>query len=233
MTHISIDELIKALWSTDSRVCEDAIASIKAMGEAALPALMIALKKDDCNSEFAAFENEKLREAIIEIGDPAFRQLLELLTPDSDMVRAAAKTLKRWGDNRAVDHLIVSMLNDDIGLNGRCYIIQALGDFRDPKAFEPLRTALGHENESIRSFAARALAEYGDVDVMPSIFDALEHRNHKWWYGTTEGIGEIGRSLRKSAAEKGAEADFVRCLAEMESRYPEMVAEYKSWNRIS
>src|SRR5437764_736405 len=123
MNDVSIDELIKALWSKDS---QNAIASLKAIGEAALPALMVALKKDDRNSEHVGYENGSLRKAIIEIGEPAFEKLIEALAPGSNMVRAAAKTLDRWGDKRAVDYMIVSMLNDDLDLNGRCYIIEAL-----------------------------------------------------------------------------------------------------------
>jgi hypothetical protein len=226
MNDVSIDELIKALWSEDAG---NAIASIKAIGEAALPALLVALKKDDRNSEHAGYENGALRKAIIEIGEPAFQKLLEALAPGSNMVRAAAKTLDRWGDKRAVDYMTKSMLNDDVDLNGRCYIIEALGHFRDPKAFEPLKTALLHKDEFIRSHAARALAEYGDVDVLPSIFDALEHVNRGWWHGTTESIGEIVKIARKKCIEKGLEAEFVACLNQMESLHPEMVADYKEW----
>lgn len=226
MDDFSINELIKNLWTKDS---QNAIASIKAIGEIALPALFLALKKDDRNSEHAGYENGALLQAIIEIGEPAFEKLIEALAPGSNMVRAAAKTLKRWGDERAVDYMIIAMLNDDIDINSRCYIIEALGYFKDPKAFEPLKTALLHKDEYIRSNAARALAEYGDISAMPSIFDALKHVNRNWWHGTTESIGEIIKVTRNKCKEKGLEAEFLSCLNEMELRYPEMVNDYKEW----
>src|SRR5258706_87229 len=229
MNDISIDELIEALWTKDS---QNAIASIKVIGEAALPALFVALKKDDRNSELAFYENGAFRQAIIEIGEPAFEKLIEALARGSNMVRAAAKTLKRWGDKRAVDYLIAAMLNDEIDINGRCYIIEALGYFKDPKAFEPLKTALLHKDEYIRNHAARALAEYGDVSVMPSIFDALKHVNRSWWYGTTESIGEIVKLIRKKSIENGREAEFESCLNQMKLRNHKMVAEYKAWSLI-
>jgi len=229
MTNETIDELIEGLWSNDS---ENAIRSIKAIGESALPALLIALKKDDRNAEFVDFENGALRQAIIDIGEPAFQKLVEALTPGSDLVRAAAKTLKRWGDSRAVDYLIAAMQNDAIDTNGRCYIIDALGYFRDPKSFEPLIITLRHQNEYIKCHAARSLAEYGDVSVMALIFDALEGVNRKWWYGTSESIGEIVKLLQKKAIQSGKEEDFETCLNKIRDNHLEMVEEYEAWNHI-
>jgi hypothetical protein len=116
--------------------------------------------------------------------------------------------------------------------NDRCYIIGALGYFKDPKAFEPLKTVLAHESEYLRCFAARALAEYGDVGVRPSIFDALKNINRRWWYGTTESIGEIVEVIKKKSIENGRESEFETCLSQMELRHKEMVAEYKKWSDI-
>ena len=125
------------------------------------------------------------------------------------------------------------MLHNWIDINDRCYIIGALGHFKDPKAFEPLKTVLRHENEYLRCFAARALAEYGDVSVMPSIFDALSNVNRRWWYGTTESIGEIVKLIKKKSIENGRESEFETYLTQMELRHKEMVAEYRKWSGSS
>ena len=87
--NISIENLIKKLWS---REAIDAVNSLRELGEEALPALLIALKKDDFNYESHEYENGYLRTAIKNIGEPAFQALIYALRPESDMRRAAAKT---------------------------------------------------------------------------------------------------------------------------------------------
>ncbi len=223
-TNASVDELIKALWGSEARSAADAI---RARGVDALPALLKALKEDDRNFEMRDYENGYLRSLIIDLGEPAFQALLQALQPRSNLVRAAAKTLKRWGDRRAVEHLVAAMLDEHTDLNDNHYIIEALGAFKDPNAFEPLKTMLGHRSQFIRRFAACALAEYGDLSVLPAIFAALKPGGQRYWHGTVESIGEILRTFHTKCENNGLGAEFMACLLEMERLHPEMVAEYK------
>ncbi len=221
-----INRLIKALWGNDAA---KAIASLKAIGEPALPALLVALKKDDRNAELIEWENGALRDAIIALGEPAFTALVQALSPGSGMARAAAKTLRRWGDPRAVDYLIAAMLDRNLEINGRCYVIDAVAAFRDLKAREPLERLLSERNEYIRSHAARAIAEYGDASTLPGIFKALRDVDPWYWSGTRESIEEILKTLEDRYAQEGRDAEFAEWLQKMNREYPDMVSQYKVW----
>jgi HEAT repeat protein len=197
----SIEDLIAKLWDGDQEVRKQAIERLAQIGAPVVPALMKALQKDDRNYESGVSENPSLRKAVIQVGEPAFQALLVGLQPGSDMVRAAAKTLALWGDSRAVEPLIEAMHNQEVSLGGRLYVIDALGTFRDPRAFEPLIAALLDAHRFIRSHAALALAEYGDPSVIPLITEALGDQSQSE-RRLREGLPRVLTLLSKRQREK-------------------------------
>lgn len=197
----SIEELITQLWDNDQEVRKQAIQVLAQIGAPAVPALMKALQKDDRPYESGVSENPSLRRAIIQVGEPAFQALLAALQPGSDLVRAAAKTLALWGDSRAVEPMIEAMHNQEVSLGGRLYVIDALGTFRDPRAFEPLIAALLDSHRFIRSHAALALAEYGDPSVIPLITEALGDQSQSE-RRLREGLPRVLALLSKRQREK-------------------------------
>jgi HEAT repeat protein len=192
----SVEELVEALWHDDREVRTQAIEALGEIGEPAVPALLAALREDDRNYDLQCYENPDLRRAIVRVGEPAFRALLAVLGPGSDMVRAAAKALQLFDDPRAVEPLISAMLDEQVDPNGRLYAINALGAIKDPRAFESLVAALSDPDIRIRSFAARALAEYGDLSTEPLIREALENQDASW-RSVREGLLEVLRVLKK------------------------------------
>jgi len=169
----SVEELIQALWDKDEQIRQQAINALAEIGQAAVPALLVALKSDDHSSEARGFENQCLREAIVSIGEPAFEALIAALRPRSHMVRAAAKTLPLFKDPRAVQPLIAALLDEQQDVNSKCYIIDALGILKDPSAFHYLADVLRHESASVRTTTAHALVNYADPSVIPLIFTNL------------------------------------------------------------
>jgi HEAT repeat protein len=175
-----IRQLIVSLWHADEQVRRQAIETLAEIGAPAVPMLMVALRKDDHNYDLQVIENPDLREAILRVGEPAFQAVVAMLKPGRRMVRAASKMLQLFDDPRAVDPLISAMRNEHIDLGYRQYAIEALGWFRDRRAFQPLIEALSDWSSYIRHQAARALAEYGDPSVEPLIRKALEGEGSVW-----------------------------------------------------
>lgn len=167
------EHLIQALWDENEQVCKQAVETLVKIGEPAVPALLLALKNDDRTQETRHWENTYLREAVIRIGEPAFKMLVAALNPHSDMVSVAAKSLALFKDPRAVEPLVTALLDEQVDIRGKCYIIETLGILKDPRAFRPLVTCLSDESGYIRSNAAVALAAYGNPEVIPLIFAAL------------------------------------------------------------
>jgi HEAT repeat protein len=225
--NLSVDELIKKLWSREAL---NALNSLRELGQDALPALLIALEKDDFNYESHEYENGFLRDAIKNIGEPAFQALIHALRPESNMRRAAAKTLKRWGDKRAVEPLIIAMFDQEY--HGKSYVIDAIAHFRDARAYDPLRDFLKSDvsqnkerSDFLKRCAGCALAEYGEPDLLPEIFDALKDVNPEYY--TKEGIDHMIATLRKRCIENGREMDFYKNWEKVKLSHPEMVKSYE------
>ena len=88
--------------------------------------------------------------------------LTNLASKDEDrwVREAAAESLGRIGDPRAVDHLIESLKDDHYGVRWRA--AQALGKIGDPRAIGPLTDlASKDETEAVRKTAKEALEKLG------------------------------------------------------------------------
>jgi HEAT repeat protein len=191
-----IEELIKALWHENKEVRMQATEALGTYGEAAVSPLLVALRKDDHNYDLQCYENADLRRAIIRVGEPAFQALIAALQPESDILRAASKMLELFDEPRAVEPMITAMLDNRVDSNGRCYIIDTLGRTRDLRAFEPLKTVLSDKDIYIRSHAARALAEYGNLSVISEIRKALRDQDSSWRYDR-EGLANVLKILQE------------------------------------
>lgn len=168
-----IEDLIHALWDKDEEIRNQAIMALAELGQSAVPALLVALKNDDHSSEARGWENQHLREAIVQVGEPAFHALVAALQPDSHMVRAAAKTLPLFKDLRAVQPLIAALVDEQLNVLDKCYVIEALGELKAPGVSSYLIDALFDKSGYIRTSAAEALAQYADPSVIPLIFATL------------------------------------------------------------
>lgn len=69
-----------------------------------------------------------------------------------------------------VEELIAFARNEDWSV--RWTAVEALGDLRDPRAFEPLRNALWDSNADVRVAAARALGRLGDARAIDPLVRA-------------------------------------------------------------
>jgi HEAT repeat protein len=115
-------------------------------------------------------------EAVVQIGEPAVDSLIPAL---AYIARVAAPALARIGDGRAVEPLIRTLGSHNPASSERRVqaeigaIAQALGEFKDPRAAEPLISLLADTHEygkiSVRSAAANALANIGTPAVKPLI----------------------------------------------------------------
>ena len=83
---------------------------------------------------------------------------------DSDVRNAAAWSLGRLGDKRAVEPFIAALKDKDS--NVREAAAEALGELGDKRAVKPLLTALKKDKDSnVRDAAAKALGKLGKIDL--------------------------------------------------------------------
>lgn len=95
--------------------------------------------------------------ALVGIGKPASRRLIELLRdPDWKIRYRAAEALGMIEDKRAVGPLI-GLLSDEKD-HVRYMAAKSLGMLKDPAAVEPLKRCLTDENPYVRRIGGEALA---------------------------------------------------------------------------
>jgi tetratricopeptide (TPR) repeat protein len=155
---------------------------------------------------------------MMQVGQPAFQALLDDLQPGNRSLGAAAQALAAWGDPRAVEPLIETMLHRRVSRRARLDVIKALGAFRDPRAFKALTRASSDPHPAVRLQAAWALAEYGDPDLIPLVTHALSEP------GDQRGQKELPRVLARlqearCEREAGARASHAQALVQAEAAY--------------
>ncbi|HMS85316.1 MAG TPA: HEAT repeat domain-containing protein [Nitrospira sp.] len=180
----TVDALIPLLQDKVKAVREEAATALAAIGEAAIPCLVQALKHDDWLVRLHAVESlGKAR------SPHTVEPLLSVLFNDRDSsVREdAVRALGEIGDARAVDHLCVTMREPSL----RTVAVEALGRIGNPCAVpilmdvvtgtipqESTRTAVGcgdqwNEELITQGAAVRALGLIGDDRAIPSLVAAL------------------------------------------------------------
>ena len=94
-----------------------------------------------------------------------------------DVQKAAAESLGKIGDPRAVESLIEALR--DKSWSVRRIAAKALGEIGDPRAVESLIEALRDKSWSVRRIAAKALGEIGDPRAVDALVEVLERESDK------------------------------------------------------
>jgi tetratricopeptide (TPR) repeat protein len=121
-----IDALVMELWDEDDRKREQAIEALAQIGEPALSTLLVALEKDDRNSEMIEYENLWLRDAIVALGKPAILALSNGLYLKTRLARASAKTLWKFHDPLAKECLQAALVSKDVMDHVKYYVKEPL-----------------------------------------------------------------------------------------------------------
>ena len=79
---------------------------------------------------------------------------------------------RTWGDGRATDCLITTILDRDPLVRG--VVVTALGALKDRRAVEPLSQLLAKDSDhSVRAMAATSLGQIGDPRAIDALTGAL------------------------------------------------------------
>jgi len=115
---------------------------------------------------------EIVEEALVKIGTPAVRPMIEALNDESSNTRyGVINALGKIG-TPSVDPLIKELKNNSIRIRGGA--AEALGITKDPNAIKPLIIALKDKDHEVRSKAARALGQIGNADVVDPLIESLK-----------------------------------------------------------
>jgi len=157
-------ELVAALHDTDTTVQLHASrALLQSHDQKAIDALIAAMP--NLNAIYTLGESHDSRAV------PALIKLLQNPANETTARAAAAASLGKLGDLRAVEPVIASLTEDNAAIAQQAS--SALGALKDKRAIAPLRQAYARwsagqrENaDSVRSFFVQALLELGVTDVV-------------------------------------------------------------------
>jgi HEAT repeat protein len=121
--------------------------------------------------------------------------------------QAAAETLGKLGDPRAVKPLIAALKDENAEV--RQAAAEALGEIGDPHAVEPLIAVLKDENAEVRQAAAEALGEIGDSHVVEPLIASLGDKDINVRRAATDALVEIGQSVQPLISALGDELSAV------------------------
>jgi len=111
-------------------------------------------------------------QALVEIGKPAVQLLiLALSDPRSNVREAAAETLGRIKDPRAIEALIQCLQDEDLAI--RMVTGNALAEMGKP-AVQPLILALSYPKSNVREAAAKPLGRIKDAESIESLVQLLK-----------------------------------------------------------
>jgi HEAT repeat protein len=135
--------------------------------------MMLARKLKDPDPEVRQAALEDLGE----IGSRGDVKVISQALKDerSSVRRAAAQALRKIGDPRAVEALANGLADDRLpGPGWQTEFVVALESFNDPRALEPLITALNHPQAKVRRAAASALGKLKDPGAMDPLIQATK-----------------------------------------------------------
>lgn len=93
----------------------------------------------------------------------------------SSVRRAAAQALRKIGDPRAVEALATGLADDKLpGPGWQTEFVVALESFNDPRALDPLITALNHPQAKVRRAAASALGKLKNPQSLEPLIVAVK-----------------------------------------------------------
>jgi HEAT repeat protein len=155
--------------------------------EAAIQPVLTVLQ--DSEEKLAHRAAELLQE--YEPAPEIISSLMELLSdPDkSTFVQARAqKTLASYG-NEVIDHLLISLLGDDLELKKRC--VETLGMMGRPRAVEAIAHQLEMQDRGLRMVAVEALGNFGHMGVN-YLLEVLEENSVPMKRRAVQALGKIG-----------------------------------------
>ena len=207
----TIGPLVKVLDKNNLSVRKAVCKSLVHFGALAVEPLITYLEDKDSSSA-----RDIAEEILGQIGDKrALKALITALRDEDDSVRkAAVDALKEmdwipddtengiafWIESAnwnkcvrigspAVELLLVALKNEE------CYplefVAETLGKIRDPRAVQPLISALSNRNETVRKAAVEALVQIG-LPTVEMLISALKSSNEHIFRGSVETLTRIG-----------------------------------------
>ena len=182
-----IEELGRKLQSSDAEERREAAVDLGQSGPTAVPHLFRALGDKDWRVRKTAVE------ALVGLADGQVVAGLvhALSTHDNAGARnSAIEALVHIG-GPAVNTLLASLDTPDPDV--RKFIVDILGDIRDPRGVPALIARLGDSDENIRVAAAEALGKTRDGRAVDALLACLMVTDQGWLdYAAAEALGEIG-----------------------------------------
>ncbi len=195
-----IELLGKKLESSDTEERREAAVDLGRLGQEAIPLLFQAMADADWRVRKTAVE------ALVLIGgERVIDGLIQALNAaDNAGVRnSAIEALAQMG-GPVVDALlrIVELPDSDV----RKFIVDILGDIKDPRAVPALINSLEDIDENVRVASAEALGKIRDPRAVDALLVCLARHDQGWLaYATAEALGAIGdeRALEPLLAALG------------------------------
>ncbi len=179
----AVSPLILTLRDEDTAESEKAIVALKKIGDPAIHALVQAFRDDDWHIRLGAAR------ALVRIGKPAVDPLIQALHAGSPAVMmGAAAALGKIGDPRAIEPLVVVLLQEDWHI-GRI-AVHALG-MMGVDAVEPLTRVLEKGSETAWKGAVEALVMIG-TPAEPQAVALLADENYRVRAGAAEVLDRLG-----------------------------------------
>lgn len=183
----NIDLLGRKLQSRDAEERREAAVDLGRIGRAAVPLLFRAMSDADWRVRKTAVE------ALVAVGgaDVIEGLVQQLSSHDNAGARnSAIEALVHIGAE-AVDALLASLGTPDPDV--RKFIVDTLGDIRDPRAVTPLINRLEDPDENIRVASAEALGKIKDRRAVDALLGCLTRNDQGWLdYAAAEALGELG-----------------------------------------
>ncbi len=183
----NLDLLGRKLQSRDAEERREAAIDLGRAGRAAVPLLFRAMSDADWRVRKTAVE------ALVAVGGTEVIEGLvrQLSSHDNAGARnSAIEALVHIGAE-AVDGLLASLATPDPDV--RKFIVDILGDIRDPRAVPPLINRLEDPDENIRVASAEALGKIKDRRAVDALLGCLTRNDQGWLdYAAAEALGELG-----------------------------------------
>ncbi len=184
----NLELLGKKLQSSDAEERREAVIDLGHAGRNAVPILFRAM--DDPNWRV----RKTAVEALVTIGDDSvISGLIRSLSADDNAGsrNSAIEALVQIGA-AATDALLLSLDTPDPDV--RKFIVDILGDIKDPRTVPALIGALGKDpDENIRAASAEALGKIKDRRAVDALLDCLTRYDETWLdYAAAAALGEIG-----------------------------------------
>ncbi|HVN65756.1 MAG TPA: HEAT repeat domain-containing protein [Methanomicrobiales archaeon] len=161
-----IQGLIAALKGADPDTMTEILDALVGMGEAAVPALVQAVREEEHQVHLVASV------ALGEIGRPAVLPLVRAFREKDGLTRVKiADILADIGDP-ALDEILGALRDPDEEI--RVLSAIALGEMRNPRAIDHLIVALRDGSETVRAQAAISLGELGSSGGEEALAKAAE-----------------------------------------------------------